>query len=158
MKESILDVLMYMFQSYVEDNEEVELDRESLHKNLSNAGFTDKNINRAFDWLEGLPGVDEKFLLNKPTKNSFRLYSDNELQKIGDEGLSFLSFLERLGVVDSEIREHAIDRIMALDTNNVDLNQIKWVVLMILFNTPGNEINYTWLQNLDSGKSVPHIH
>ena len=113
---------------------------------------------RSFDWLEGLPGIDEKFLLNKPTENSFRLYSENELQKIGDEGLSFLSFLERLGVVDSEIREHAIDRIMALDTNNVDLNQIKWVVLMILFNTPGNEINYTWLQNLDSGKSVPYIH
>ena len=96
MKESILDVLMYMFQSYVEDNEEVELDRESLHKNLSSAGFTDKNINRAFDWLEGLPGIDEKFLLNKPTENSFRLYSENELQKIGDEGLSFLSFFERL--------------------------------------------------------------
>ena len=31
MKETILDVLMFMFQSYVDDNEEVELDKESLH-------------------------------------------------------------------------------------------------------------------------------
>ena len=31
MKETILDVLMYMFQSYVEDNDEVEFDKE-LHK------------------------------------------------------------------------------------------------------------------------------
>ena len=46
MKETILDVLMFMFQSYVEDNEEVELDKESLHKNLSEAGFADKNIER----------------------------------------------------------------------------------------------------------------
>ena len=56
MKETILDVLMYMFQSYVEDNEEVELDKESLHKNLAEAGFADQNIEKAFEWLEGLPG------------------------------------------------------------------------------------------------------
>ena len=158
MKETILDVLMYMFQSYVEDNEEVELDKESLHKNLLEAGFADQNIERAFEWLEGLPGVDHNTLLNKPTKNSFRLFSDVEHRKIGEEGLSFLMFLERLGIFHGEIREHVIDRIMALDTQSVDLSQIRWVVLMILFNTPGNESNYTWLQNLNSDKALPYIH
>ena len=158
MKETILDVLMFMFQSYVEDNEEVELDKESLYKNLSEAGFADKNIERAFEWLEGLPGVDDSALLNKPTKYSFRLFSDIEHQKIGEEGLSFLMFLERLGIFHGEIREHVIDRIMALDTQSVDLSQIRWVVLMILFNTPGNESNYTWLQNLNSDKALPYIH
>ena len=158
MKETILDVLMYMFQSYVEDNEEVELDKESLHKNLLEAGFADKNIEKAFEWLEGLPGVDHSILLNKPTKNSFRLFSDVEHRKIGEEGLSFLMFLERLGIFHGEIREHVIDRIMALDTHSVDLSQIRWVVLMILFNTPGNESNYTWLQNFNSDKALPYIH
>ena len=158
MKETILDVLMYMFQSYVEDNEEVELDKESLHKNLLEAGFADQNIEKAFEWLEGLPGVDHSNLLNKPTKNSFRLFSDVEHRKIGEEGLSFLMFLERLGVFHGEIREHVIDRIMALDTQSVDLSQIRWVVLMILFNTPGNESNYTLLQNLNSYKALPYIH
>jgi Smg protein len=147
-----------MFQSYVEDNEEVELDKESLHKNLSEAGFADHNIEKAFEWLEGLPGVDDTALLNKPTKNSFRLFSDAEHIKIGEEGLSFLMFLERLGIFHGEIREHVIDRIMALDTQSVDLSQIRWVVLMILFNTPGNESSYTWLQNLNSDKALPYIH
>jgi len=159
MKETILDVLMFMFQSYVEDNEEVELDKKSLHKNLSEAGFADHNIEKAFEWLEGLPGVDESAaLLNKPTKDSFRLFSDIEQRKIGEEGLSFLMFLERLGIFHGEIREHVIDRIMALDTQSVDLSQIRWVVLMILFNTPGNESSYTWLQNLSSDKVLPYIH
>ena len=67
-------------------------------------------------------------------------------------------FLERLGIYHGEIREHVIDRIMALDTQSVDLSQIRWVVLMILFNTPGNESNYTWLQNLNSDKALPYIH
>tara|TARA_B100001758_G_scaffold246999_1_gene263505 strand:+ start:1618 stop:2094 length:477 start_codon:yes stop_codon:yes gene_type:complete len=158
MKETILDVLMFMFQSYVEDNEEVELDKESLHKNLSDAGFADQNIERAFAWLEGLPGVDDTSLINKPTNNSFRLFSEAEHLKIGEEGLSFLMFLERLGIYNSEIREHVMDRIMALDTQSVDLSQIRWVVLMILFNTPGNESSYTWLQNLNSEKALPYIH
>ena len=153
MKETILDVLMFMFQSYVEDNEEVELDKESLHKNLSDAGFADQNIERAFAWLEGLPGVDDTSLINKPTNNSFRLFSEAEHLKIGEEGLSFLMFLERLGIYNSEIREHVMDRIMSLDTQSVDLSQIRWVVLMILFNTPGNESSYTWLQNLNSEKA-----
>jgi len=158
MKETILDVLMFMFQSYVEDNEEVELDKEFLHKNLSDAGFADQNIERAFAWLEGLPGVDDTSLINKPTNNSFRLFSEAEHLKIGEEGLSFLMFLERLGIYNSEIREHVMDRIMALDTQSVDLSQIRWVVLMILFNTPGNESSYTWLQNLNSEKALPYIH
>ena len=76
--------------------------------------------------------------------------------------LTFLIYqaniLERLGIFHGEIREHVIDRIMALDTQTVDLSQIRWVVLMILFNTPGNESNYTWLQNLNSDKTLPYVH
>ena len=44
MKETILDVLMFMFQSYIEDGNDSEIDRNFLHKNLSMAGFADKNI------------------------------------------------------------------------------------------------------------------
>ena len=158
MKETILDVLMFMFQSYVEDNEEIELDKESLHKNLSDAGFADQNIEKAFAWLEGLPSANDTSLINKPTNKSFRLFSEAEHLKIGEEGLSFLMFLERLGIYNSEIREHVLDRIMALDTQSVDLSQIRWVVLMILFNMPGNESSYTWLQNLNSEKALPYMH
>ena len=69
MKETILDVLMFMFQSYIEDGNDSEIDRNFLHKNLSMAGFADKNIEKAFDWLERLPSDEESFLLIKPTTN-----------------------------------------------------------------------------------------
>ncbi len=74
MKETILDVLMFMFQSYIEDGNDSEIDRNFLHKNLSMAGFADKNIEKAFDWFERLPSDEESFLLNKPTQKSYRLY------------------------------------------------------------------------------------
>ena len=62
MKETILDVLMFMFQSYVDDNEEVELDKESLHKNLSDAGFADDNIERAFENIYSLKCKNKKLV------------------------------------------------------------------------------------------------
>ena len=106
MKETILDVLMFMFQSYVEDNEEVELDKKSLHKNLSEAGFADHNIEKAFEWLEGLPGVDESAaLLNKPTKDSFRLFSDIEQRKIGEEVSMKEIELKILNINVKEVKE-----------------------------------------------------
>ncbi len=158
MKETILDILMFMFQSYVDDEDGAELDKNLLHENLINAGFSGKNIEKAFEWLEAIPGENESFLLKKPKKNSFRLYSDAEYEKIGDEGLCFLMFLERLDIFHGEIREHVIDRIMALDTYSVDLGQIRWVVLMILFNIPGNESSYAWLQNLNSENISTYVH
>jgi Smg protein len=41
-----------------------------------------------------------------------------------------------------------IDRVMALDADDIDLEQLKWVVLMVLFNQPGREGAYAWMEDL----------
>ena len=46
MKETILDVLMFMFQSYIEDGNDSEIDRNFLHKNLSMAGLPIKILKK----------------------------------------------------------------------------------------------------------------
>jgi Smg protein len=67
-------------------------------------------------------------------------------------------FLEQLGVLDQTSRELVIDRIMALDTDDIDLDTLKWVVLMVLFNQPGQEAAYAWMEGLvlDEMASVLH--
>ena len=37
---------------------------------------------------------------------------------------------------------------MALDTGDFDISQLKWVVLMVLFNQPGAEAAYAWMEDL----------
>ena len=54
MKENVLDVLMYLFETYVDTDEEPEADQNELRDELSRAGFTDTEIDRALDWLDGL--------------------------------------------------------------------------------------------------------
>lgn len=41
-----------------------------------------------------------------------------------------------------------IDRVMALESEEIDLEQLKWVVLMVLFNQPGREAAYAWMEDL----------
>ena len=57
-------------------------------------------------------------------------------------------FLEQTAVLDHNTREMVIDRVMALESEEIDLEQLKWVVLMVLFNQPGREAAYAWMEDL----------
>ena len=54
MKENVLDVLMFLFENYLYDEPEDVMDRDSLEENLHQAGFTNGEIDKAFNWLDGL--------------------------------------------------------------------------------------------------------
>ncbi|MCB1778445.1 MAG: DUF494 family protein, partial [Candidatus Competibacteraceae bacterium] len=44
MKENVLDVLMYLFQNYMGDDEDTDPDRESIQTELLAAGFPSREI------------------------------------------------------------------------------------------------------------------
>ena len=51
MKENVFDVLMYLFENYyMDDDNPVTPDRESVQQELSQAGFPTLEIDRAFHW------------------------------------------------------------------------------------------------------------
>jgi Smg protein len=37
---------------------------------------------------------------------------------------------------------------MALDIDGIDLRQLKWVILMVLFNQPGKEAAFAWMEDI----------
>ena len=39
MRENVLDVLMYLFETYIETQDETEMDHEDLRMDLTEAGF-----------------------------------------------------------------------------------------------------------------------
>ena len=51
MTESVLDVLMYLFETYTDADVEPEPDRSLLRDELERAGFRDGEIDRALEWL-----------------------------------------------------------------------------------------------------------
>ena len=75
-----------------------------------------------------------------------RVYHGPELDRLDVECRGFLLFLEQQGVLDADQRELVLDRAMALDQDELDLDDLKWVVLMVLFNQPGAEAAYAWME------------
>jgi Smg protein len=45
-------------------------------------------------------------------------------------------YLENVRILSSTQRELVIDRLMALEADEIDIEQVKWVVLMVLFSQP----------------------
>jgi Smg protein len=158
MKESVLDVLMYLFESYVDDENDIELDREALQAKLVEAGFHHREIEKAFDWLEGLAGWQDTPRGDLPAARTMRLYHASETRKLDRECRGFLMFLEQAGVLTPTSRELVIDRVMALDDEQLDLEQLKWIILMVLFNLPGEEAAYTWLEGMVMENASNYLH
>ena len=159
MKESVLDVLMYLFEHYFDDDAEVESDRESLKHELVQAGFPEVEITKAFEWLEGLT-MDDEMLEAREIRSvsAMRVYTPEEKERLNPECQGFLMFLEQVNVLDSTMRELVIDRVMALDAEDIDLEQLKWVVLMVLFNQPGKEAVFAWMEDLVFDRASGRLH
>jgi Smg protein len=157
MKESILDVLLYLFEHYFSDDADLVRDRDSLQASLLDAGFSPAEIHKAFEWLDEL--ADQRPATATPRQDGpVRLYTTAEYAKLDAEGVGFLMFLEQSGVLNAEQRELVIDRATALDQDDVDLDDLKWVVLMVLFNQPGAEAAYAWMENLMFGEEPVATH
>ncbi len=146
MKETILDVLLYLFEHYFYDDPDAVRDRDSLQNGLIQAGFSPAEINKAFDGLDELARqrpASSVARLDTPV----RVYAEPELDRLDIECRGFLMFLEQTGVIDADQRELVLDRVMALDQDEVDVDDLKWVVLMVLFNQPGSEAAYAWMES-----------
>jgi len=75
-----------------------------------------------------------------------RVYAGPELTRLDADCRGFLLYLEQQGVLDATRRELVIERAMALELAELDLDDLKWVVLMVMFNQPGQEAAYAWIQ------------
>lgn len=159
MKQDVFDILLYLFENYMYEENELEHDRDTLQLELQDAGFRRHEISKAFEWLEGLGTIDyDSVAPLRGGQQSFRIYSDNETAKLDSECRGFLLFLEQMGVLDHATREMVIDRVMALDSEEVDLEQLKWVILMVLFNQPGQEAAVAWMEDLVLDEMVGQLH
>ena len=145
MKESILDVLLYLFEHYIGDDADTLRDRDPLQQGLIEAGFSPSEISKAFDWLDGL-AQQRPAGAQARVDGPVRVYHGPELDRLDVECRGFLLFLEQQGVLDADQRELVLDRAMALDQDELDLDDLKWVVLMVLFNQPGSEAAYAWME------------
>lgn len=159
MKQTVLDVLIFLFEHYMDDDNDLSIEEESLRLELRESGFDDHQIGKAFEWLQGLTEQQDSIPLNeKVASTAIRVYTSQEQSKLDVESRGFLMFLEQIGVLGHHSRELVLDRVMALESSMIDMEQLKWVVLMVLFNQPGQEEAFGWMEDLvmDEHNGIMH--
>lgn len=158
MKENVLDVLMYLFETFVDTEEEPEPDQSELRAELSRAGFGDSEIERALLWLDGLTDQQQCLDYGRQTGHGIRIYNDFEHERLDSASRGYISYLEQIGILSPPQREILVDRLLALETADIDVEQIKWVVLMVLFSQPGQELAYARMEDLVFDETSGLVH
>ena len=150
MSETVLDVLMYLFETYSDQDMEVEPepDQSILREELLHAGFGEPEVDRALDWLDGLSTRRLPPFTNQPAERSVRLFNPFELSRLDAECRGYILYLEQIGILSPVQRELVIDRLVALGAGDIDVEQVKWVVLMVLFSQPGQEKAFARMEDL----------
>lgn len=147
----MMDILMYLFETYIHSDAELMVDQDELEDELLRAGFHQEEIYKALDWLEDLAALqqsDQRSAITTSSSTSSRIYTEKEKSRLDVNSRGFLLFLEQVNVLTTETREMVIDRVMGLETEELLLDDLKWIILMVLFNVPGNENAYTLMEEL----------
>ncbi|MFC6441704.1 DUF494 family protein [Bowmanella sp. JS7-9] len=148
----MFDILMYLFENLIHSEAEIRVDQDELTEELTRAGFHHDEIYKALSWLEKLAALQETdqkpYLAGLSTTPVTRIYTYQEQMRLDVECQGFLIFLEQIKVLDASTREMVIDRVMELDSAEFGLEDLKWVVLMVLFNVPGKENAYAQMEDL----------
>lgn len=144
---SVLDTVLYLFENYLEDCEEPP-QRATLEDVLHSSGFPETTVRRALDWLEVLDAPEDELVAEAFTTGASRVFSTQECMHLTPEARGLLIYLEQLGVLDAVQRELVIERLLALDNDEVDTEEVQWVVLLSLFRRPGQEAAFAQMEDL----------
>ncbi len=145
----MFDVLMFLFENYMQESVVLQSDNHSILHELEGVGFERGEIECALDWLAGLVELQD-VLADAPqlTTRAIRYYMPDECQRLSPECRGLLLQLERYGILDPATREVVIDRLMVLEIPEIDPQRVRWVALMALFNQPERKAALIMLQDL----------
>ena len=135
------DILVYLFENC--QQHEVCNEKERVAKKLSAAGFEESDISEALTWLAGVARGPHRSLAPLPDSGAaFRAYAPKELARLDAECRGLLIYFEQSGILGPQTRETVIERALAATGDGLTIEQLKLVVLMVLWNqrTPSSRL------------------
>mgnify|MGYP001250740684 FL=1 len=156
-KEDFLDILLYLFEYYSEDPVRESDTSFVIRDHLIDAGFQDVAIDHAMDWVEIFKNSKEGIMLHTPSNSSVRILSDDEKNLLDVECQNYISRLEKFGLLTPEKRELLIDKLTSIGFEPMDLEVVKALSILMLFQEPSVEVRLHAYENeeiIDSPKTL----
>ena len=130
-------------------------------EDLQKRGFSVSEVVQAMEWLSALVG-DQRATADaagaEPDGAGLRIFADGELSRLSPDCRAFLMLLDRQRVLTPQQRELVIERALALDVDEVEVEQLKWVVLLVLSSQPGQELAFARFESVMSAAGGPLRH
>jgi len=158
MYDNMVDVLIYLFENYMNGEALPPEDHGELEDELTRAGFTNNEVAQALTWLDDLARRSEHSDYRPRDLGAMRIYTAAESTKLDLDARGLLLFLEQNSILDPLSRELVIDRALAIEQAAVSMDELKWVVLLVLMNRPGQEDAFTQMEELIYGDEPAYLH
>lgn len=142
----MFDILLYLYDNYLV-MEHIP-DAEALSRKLTAAGFEAEEIDQALNWLTALDDLSP----GTPAieTDAVRCFAAEEWRRVEADGLAFIAFLEKAGLLTPQGREWVLDRALALEDSEVTAEKIKWIALLAVTRLRGAG-DALWLEDLVRG-------
>ena len=145
----MLDILLYLFDQKLADEAAYAGGQVQIQQQLIARGFAPYEINLALHWLKELREWCEVTHFRViPQATSVRIWTEGELKKLSRASLEMINRLEQQEVIDQWQREIIIDRAMAINMPSIDLEQIKWVTLIVLYYARLETKPMAWIEHV----------
>lgn len=158
MNESIVDVLIYLFENYMDGDSNSPSDQTGLQEELIQAGFPLREIEKALLWLDELAAQADTPYLHTHREHSIRVFAPQESNRLDTDARGFLLFLEHNAILDPVVRELVIERALALDTNFITVDELKWIVLLVLMSQSGQEKAFARMEEMVYNEPAVYLH
>lgn len=136
---NLLEVLEYIFKYSSQTGNDLSTSKDAMLTKLEEYGYSKEMLEKAFSWLSDL--VKQQLCFEKPTETSdaFRIFTQREIAKLSLNCRNTLLTLGRLGILDIKAKEIVIHQLMQINKTNIDVEELTWVVALVLLSTPNQK-------------------
>jgi Smg protein len=78
-----------------------------------------------------------------------RIYSEHEKTKLDSRARGFIMFMENMGQLNASQREIVIEQVMSLEDSKLNIDDLKWVVMMVIGNSSAeSSVSSQWIESI----------
>lgn len=134
MRSRILEIVVFLMD-LMRDNQDQLSDGDDFSDALEDMGYSEQEIDTAYNWLmEQFNGVPQKFFSEFPKSHSSqRVLTARERMHITPEAYGFLLKLLQGALITGEQLESIIERATFFDSEQVTLEQMKFISSSVVF-------------------------
>lgn len=153
MNPKVMDAVGFISR-FVNDHWESMVDSSEVRDELTNQGYSTREISDAFKWIEANTlGTDYDSLpVESPEKPPMRVLTDTEREKLTPQAVGLLMQFYDRGIVDALILEEILERATKSEQDEIDEKEVRRITALTLF----TRIQDDWLEILHSTNTLIH--